>query len=74
MIIQDIKAKDLSLGDVLGEGMRIWMFVKTDVEPCVTVWWSSRSGCCMFNATAEEMMQQLKVYYSDDLVRVMRSV
>jgi hypothetical protein len=56
-MIQDVKAKELSLGDVLGEGMRIWMTVMAHVEPCVTVWWSSRPGCCLLDATAEELMQ-----------------
>lgn len=69
--ILDVRAEDIQLGDVLGEGQRVWLIAYgTEKKPDISVWWA-KAGTCLLTAT-EEDYYNFNMYDPDTIVRVFR--
>lgn len=73
MEILDIPASELNVGDVLGEGMQIWLIVSeldaSSTKLSVTIRWGERTSS-FFNPSPRKNTIN---YKPTDIVRVIRS-
>ena len=69
--ILDVRAEDIQLGDILGEGQQVWLIsYGTGKKSDISVWWGE-AGTSLLIAT-EEDYYNFNMYDPDEIVRVIR--
>lgn len=70
MLIIDIPAKEIQLGDILGEGMQVWMIVIYYHHKQLSIQWGP-NGASLIAGEYRDKAHRID-YKFDDIIRVIR--